>query len=155
TMGSFFQQIATQSARKAFLSGVYLRSAPAAPAREARADLARRRPDGSLVPRPPSTSAQGFQHPYQQLGAWYQRRELDLLVQRMRATPVGAESVKGGNAERRREIAVADPARERRVLQREAHLGGARPGVLEQCRDARGLAVGRPVDVAGHDDRAV
>src|SRR5262245_50225686 len=73
----------------------------------------------------------------------------------MRSMPIGAEPVKGGDAERRRKIAVAHPARQRCVLQREAHLSGAGPGVLEERRDARGLAVSWPVDVAGHGNRAV
>jgi hypothetical protein len=49
----------------------------------------------------------------------------------MRATPVGAKAIEGGNAERRREIAVAYATRQWRVLQHEAHLGGADSGVLE------------------------
>src|SRR5215469_2077105 len=73
----------------------------------------------------------------------------------MRATAVGTETVKGGDAERCRKIGIAHPAGEGRILQSEAHLGSAGPGMFEERCDARGLAIGRPVDAATHGNSAV
>ena len=60
----------------------------------------------------------------------------------MRATPVGAKAVEGGNAERRREIAVAYATRQWRVPPVASHLVMAGVG-LRTVQDLLGHKSGR------------